>query len=443
MKIVENIDLNYKIPNDGLAKLKIKRRIFFGVFTILHFLSVFFIIKTQSDISPIQDALEYKILAQNILLGNGFSTSIVPPFETNLLRTPLYPLFLAVTYCIENSGILAIFIQQSLLILSGLLLFEIFLHFKKELLGYIFTALFLLEPLQWMVSLQTMSETFFTFLTTLSLYIILTRIPNAAKRERYAFLCLTGFIIGSAILTRPSGTLWLPGLALGIFLTIKDTFRIKFMSVGIFIFTASLLVLPWIFRNYALTGRPLLSSSYEYNVVIGFGNDSEIAELQAGSDIFDAKGRRGYSLIGLNANFYPRLKELEKGVTHRIGQQKIIIAQIMGAGKIWYNSRYDTILDMAHKGLASGVYGTIVVAIDYIFWSLILALCPIGVWELTKKCMWPLVITTALVILTNAVVTLTISYTRMRVPILPEIFLLAGFGAERCVTYLANFKKRV
>lgn len=419
-----------------------KTLLFFGIFTLLHLLSVVFVYKTNADVSPIQDALEYSLLGRNVLAGHGFALSPTPPFIPNLLRTPAYPLFLALAYWFEPSGLLAIIIQQIILLLSGWLLFKIFLHYKKATLGFIFTALFLLEPLQWMLSLQTMSETFFTFLATTVLYLVLTKLDSDKIVRVYFFSGLAGLSMGTAILVRPSGTLWLPGLGMGILAMVTGVWRRKFLATCVFVFITGLVLAPWLVRNYYLIGRPIISSSYDYNIVIGFGTDQEIAELQSGADIFDATGRRGYNLTGERADFYPRLNNLSTTVAKRVGNKKIIATQIKGAGKIWFNSRYDTILDMLKKGAQAGDIGKITRLADDIFWTLLLALCALGALDLSvERALRPLALVAVFIIALNALVTLTISYSRMRVPLQPLIFLLAGFGFYKAL-FLVNKIRR-
>lgn len=417
-----------------IAKIKNSPEIiFFGFFAFLRLLSVFFMYSRNIGVSPIQDALEYRMLGMNLLAGHGFSISPGDPYLLDMLRVPTYPMFLALTYFFEKSGLFAVALQQVFVIISGILLFKVSEQYGRKKLGFVFTALFFLEPVQWMLSLQTMSETFYSFFMFVGLYCIISKPPAQEQKGSPEFWreFWAGLSVAVAVLARPVGTLWLPGFITLIFFGRTENWKKRFMRSGVFLGAFFILVAPWLIRNYTLVGRPVLSSSYEYNVIIGFGNGQEISDLQQGPAIYDTNGRRGAAMIGFTVDDYPRISRVANDIIEREGKLNIVVGQALCSKKTWFRSQYDTILDMAHKGAGSGTLADTVNFLDNVFWAIMLVLVLLGFWEFYKSTNIVYAAALGLMLFVNIFVNLCIAYTRMRVPLLPVIFLLSGFGLWR------------
>lgn len=413
-----------------VAKIKNfkKEVIFFGFFTILHLFSVLFIYFQNIGVSPIQDALEYRMLGINLLAGHGFSIFPSAPYFLDMLRVPSYPIFLALTYFIEKSGLLAVTIQQIFVIISGILLFKIFEQYNKKNIGFIFAALFLLEPVQWMLSLQTMSEAFYSFFMLVGLYCLISEKLTQKESRGFWREFLAGLFVAIATLARPVGILWLPGFITLVFFGRVENWKKRFARLGVFGGAFLILVMPWLIRNYVIVGKPVLSSSYEYNIIIGFGDRQEIFDLQRGPEIYDTKGRKGAAMIGFTAKDYPRISLVADDIIEREGRLSVVVGQMLCSKKIWFRSQYDTILDMVYKGAGNGFFAGLVNFLDNVFWVVILLLSILGLWEFYKSTNVVYVAAVSLILFVNIFVNLCISYTRMRVPLLPIIFLLSGFG---------------
>jgi len=87
---------------------------FIGFIVVAKIALVFFLYTNKFPVSPIQDPLEFRNLALNILEGR-FSSAQEEPFVPELYRTPAYPLFLSATFLLDKNGYLAIDVIYSCL----------------------------------------------------------------------------------------------------------------------------------------------------------------------------------------------------------------------------------------------------------------------------------------------------------------------------------------
>ncbi len=95
---------------------------------------------------PGQDSDEYRLLAYNLLDGNGFSRERKPPFEPTMYREPGYPVFLVGVFAATGRSDQAVAIAQSVLlgtsaVLAALLARAVFADVRVGLLGGALTAL--------------------------------------------------------------------------------------------------------------------------------------------------------------------------------------------------------------------------------------------------------------------------------------------------------------
>lgn len=95
---------------------------------------------------PGQDSHEYRILAQNLLAGHGYSRETKPPYAPALQREPGYPAFLATVFAFTNTNDNAVALIQSVLVgvsavLAALLGHVVFRDRAIGLLGGLATAL--------------------------------------------------------------------------------------------------------------------------------------------------------------------------------------------------------------------------------------------------------------------------------------------------------------
>ncbi|MBI4712896.1 MAG: glycosyltransferase family 39 protein [Planctomycetes bacterium] len=196
------------------------------------------------------DSYLYDKLGVNLAENGVFSGDTQPPYSPNTLRPPLYPVFIAVVYKIfGHQPAMVIFLQclVSVFICWGIYYLGAKIFYPKVgLLAGFFYALDL--PSIDHTNLL-LTETLFTFILMFSVYFL---IICRQGKSRF-FPLMSGLLLGLCTLCRPLPQyLFLP-LVLVFLLGFKPA---KKALINYLVFTAGFLVviMPWLIRNYALTG---------------------------------------------------------------------------------------------------------------------------------------------------------------------------------------------
>ena len=232
----------------------------------LHVLSAVgvFLIKPES-ISTTPDPLDYRLAAIQILDNQHFSFA-APEFDApQLLRTPLYPALLAGTYLLDGrTGLVMILIQSLSLVLMAFLLFRILIRLRvPDNIALLLTTLYLFEPLQWLYSLHTMTETFSSLVLLVLVYLVI--VPSSIRGKCLSALFGVGLAV--IVLMKPSGTMWIPFMLMMLG-AIPGSFHERMKRLLIACFFLILVLSPWVIRNYNLTGYPVISSSGPFNFIL-------------------------------------------------------------------------------------------------------------------------------------------------------------------------------
>lgn len=279
------------------------------------------------------DPVEYRVLAENILAGNGFSTSVEPPYIPQVLRTPGYPLFLAATFLLDPSGFVAILFQQFFLIsaafLAGLTVLRL-THHTALSLGT--SLVILIEPHLFVLSLNTVTEAFFLFLFTLAFFILTT------LKKKTTHVVLYALILTSLVLVRPSAVLIVPFFVAGVYMRTQSV-RVSAAVLSLVV----LLTLPWIMHVYRVSGSFTLSTAPEFNIVYGLGTMQEKNILM--QTISKEDGGQHVTVGAYTAQYAPHLKELSRGVYERLGMNGFIATQIQCSPKVWFGHYYRMFLE--------------------------------------------------------------------------------------------------
>jgi 4-amino-4-deoxy-L-arabinose transferase-like glycosyltransferase len=215
------------------------------------------------------DALHYVLLGRNALQHGEFSRSDAPPYIPDMLRTPAYPLFAGGLDLCGKAA--AIYVMQALLqVTSCLLAYALAArHFGPAAGG--FAALLVATDLMWAISnFEAMSEPLFVFLILLSL----DQWSRAITRGRsgpamWGALCVSGLILGAAILTRPVALYITPIMFLYLLTDRSVEPRMRSRLGGACLVMAAALVLPaaWAWRNYRIFSVPKLTYVDTINLV--------------------------------------------------------------------------------------------------------------------------------------------------------------------------------
>lgn len=211
----------------------------------------------------INDSVEYYNLGINLIKYKSFTlTPEIGLLES--LRTPAYPFFISLLLLL-SSNILIIPISQ--IILSGfiIVLFYRIAGFVMPAKYSLICCLFLVfSPAMWFMSVQVMGEVFYILFLLLSVYSLFLYFRSYRKQHILLFL----FLIAFSTLIKPSSYyLFILGSVIFVFYSL-----IKFKDIKLFliiisciIFSYSLFILPWSYRNYNEFGKYTLSSVQNYN----------------------------------------------------------------------------------------------------------------------------------------------------------------------------------
>ena len=226
-----------------IAGLLIFRTLLFAYFVLRHGAYI------------VNDTGPYVDLAQNLLQFGEFSRSEAPPFVPEIFRTPGYPVFLAVINLIGIHDPYAILLCQELIYLLSVL---IFFTYGREVFGQNMTAaatvFMLVDPSGLYYPKQFLSEVLFMPFVLGGVLAI----GHYSVRNNWRYLLLAGGLFGIGAMVRPALT-YFPLLAAGVLLLFHWCSRRVCWHTGLFLLCFSLMLTPWLARNYYHFGKLFMS----------------------------------------------------------------------------------------------------------------------------------------------------------------------------------------
>ena len=196
---------------------------------------------------PAQDTPDYDEIAANLLAGEGFvARDNWFGYDMRSWRAPLYPGFLAAVYGLFGFSHVPVKIAQSLLgAATAVLVYAIARAVRPQAALVAGAAASLHLPLVAGAS-EVMTETLFTFLLVLALYLSISTRPT--PRDGGPRLMTVGVAIGLAALTRPVALLLWPVELLHSQLAGRGRWRrCLWISLGV-----AATVAPWTARNFGV-----------------------------------------------------------------------------------------------------------------------------------------------------------------------------------------------
>lgn len=219
-----------------------------AIFFLLAFLALAnFALFGFSSVPPDGDAIGYIAYGKNLALGNGYRSIDEKTFDT--FREPVYPLFLFFIFKLFSIGNLtAVKIFQAILL--ALTAFFVYLSFElydRKKAGLITALAVAAIPTYGHYANLLYSETLFTFLISLSFYLVL----RLLKRDENAlFYGITGAVFAVAALTKVF-IIFLPLLiGAGLLLIMRK----KLKNIIVFYLAFLLLIGGWAGYVYHKTG---------------------------------------------------------------------------------------------------------------------------------------------------------------------------------------------
>lgn len=202
------------------------------------------------------DAQHYWLLAYNMLKSGSFSRSPVPPFIPDILRTPLYPLFLSCFRLLPFAPMWVYTFQAMLYSLSCIIIYKLVYlisnNAKISLYSYI---MMLMNISSYLYCFTTMSEILFIFLVVASLYGLFLWLQTL----KITYILFSSLLLGLATLTKPATLYAIIIYCAIIYIALPKNYvkRIYTISVSLIIFLLTLS--PWIIRNKIIFDMPRIS----------------------------------------------------------------------------------------------------------------------------------------------------------------------------------------
>lgn len=212
------------------------------------------------------DGVWYNQIALNLIDYKTVSLSPNPPAEPTLMRTPGYPIFLAIIYLASGNSIFAArFAQFILLGLTALLLYRLARMNASEPTART-AAIFCVTYVPFIAFCSgILTETLIT-LMSVAIILALRHLGKRTEETGYLFVgyALLGLLVGAATLVRPSFSLFLFFIIAGIVLekrfyaSSKNFLRCARIALLLLV-GFSIAVMPWLARNYILSRKIVMT----------------------------------------------------------------------------------------------------------------------------------------------------------------------------------------
>ncbi len=196
------------------------------------------------------DSAIYDSVAANLLAGSGFVSYDGAQLT---LWAPFYAVVLAAIQAITGAGPLFSvpwlnsFLFACIVFFAGILCFR---HLESPLLALFGTLALLVSLPLFEVTLMLWSESLFIALTLLFLILF----ENYQQHRRWWLLLVAGIVVGLATLTRYVGFVLVPVGVICIWFLTDTSRKTRLRALVLFVVSALVLVGPWLFRNFILTG---------------------------------------------------------------------------------------------------------------------------------------------------------------------------------------------
>jgi hypothetical protein len=228
------------------------------------------------------DASKYLLTAYNLVNSGNYSYSLEEPFLSSSLLVPGYPYFLAViqliTGDIDKTVAVAFKVQLILASLVPVLLVLIARRVMAFAYALACGILLCVYPHQVVISNYLLTETLFSFLMVLAVYLLI----RSLETRRLSYVVMYGLLFAYATLTRPITLLLLPFLAV-IFFRHQRSLSKQYILAAIFPF---LLWAPW--SLWTSNAADLNESNIRQVVLYGSYPDFTYGQIRGFPNLEDA-----------------------------------------------------------------------------------------------------------------------------------------------------------
>lgn len=194
------------------------------------------------------DAAGYDTLGWNLASGRGFSLASSYPYTPTMYREPVYPLFLGGIFYIFGHNLVAVrLIQIFIFALSSIMLFYLTQKIFDKKTAMISSVIFSIFPTAMDYPSYLLSETLFTFLLISTILVLL----KAILSKRIYLFFYSGILLGITILCKAVMLIFFIPVILALYFKYRRAILKYFI---IFFIGSTLILLPWLVRNYLLFG---------------------------------------------------------------------------------------------------------------------------------------------------------------------------------------------
>lgn len=409
------------------------------------------------------DSRQYETIAVNLLDHRVFSQATQPPYEPDSVRTPVYPLFIALVFKTFGRQLYAVaFVQLLLSCLSFWFLWRVAtLLSYPERVRKVAVLFFALDVMSVIYTPTIMTETLFTCLLLGSASATLTYFQT----YRAGWLILSGVTLGLSALCRPIAAYLFFALIPIFGVYHRGTMRHRFRDFIVYLFIFLLCLLPWLVRNERTFGlfhlTSLQGTNLLFHATLVVSSSRGITYSEAEAYLDDRAAERGVNDVLPSAKrtqIYQKLA-MEEIRRHPFVYAKETIKGILAffldpgrknLNRVLEQEPVDAIgfLDVYAKSGVRGVVGglikkspvLILAFAGYGFFLLFfLAAFVVGLWRETRvghtsRWVFPLCI-----VLYFALITGAMGASRFRVPVVPFLSLMAATGFMAVIGKMVSF----
>ncbi|MEA3400720.1 MAG: glycosyltransferase family 39 protein [Armatimonadota bacterium] len=211
------------------------------------------------------NAMDYAQIARHVLRGEGFTTSFIKPLSLlshrsvenhpDLSYPPMHILWTAglmkllgpTDRAVSHSSGLAFLLTMPVMFILALRLFD----WRTAVLG---TAVFGTHFANLGYAVSGLEASLLTLEVTLLILVVYR--ASAGDRHEMAWVALAGLIAGLIYMTK---YVWLAGaLPVAVYLALMRPER-RLARVAVFVAVIAVVSVPWLYRNYRLTGNPFFT----------------------------------------------------------------------------------------------------------------------------------------------------------------------------------------
>ncbi len=236
----------------------------------------------NSEFYPYSDAATHDVLAQRLLVGEGFS---------GIARKPLYVTFLAILHAFAGQSYeRVVFLQVMVIALIPVLLYWLTKSLHLRLSGVIAAVLIILREKNAIAvsgkigvshAKLLMSDLPATLGVVLLTWVIVAWLNKPQSRRLYPLGI--GGILGMLLLIRPQIVILLPAVVLLLGILYFRNIALGVKNLALMGLGLSLVLAPWLWRSYQLTGQVVINDpkqnaflTQQYSLTPGYGRVKQL-----------------------------------------------------------------------------------------------------------------------------------------------------------------------